>query len=85
MGKSLNKENQVKIKKVTFGNNELAIILYGESNRNLRLIEKKLHVIINIRGNDVVLQGGTSELEIAERLLIQLYELIPFFFNSKVA
>jgi phosphate starvation-inducible PhoH-like protein len=72
----LNKENQATTKKVTFSDNELARSLYGESNRNIHLIEKKLNVAVNIRGNDIVLQGGISELEIAERLLTQLYELL---------
>ena len=33
-------------------------------------------MIINIRGNDLILQGGLSELEVAENLLTQLYGLL---------
>jgi phosphate starvation-inducible PhoH-like protein len=72
----LNKREHIKTKRVTFDNNELVRSLYGERNGNLRLIEKRLNMIINIRGNDLILQGGLSELEVAENLLTQLYGLL---------
>jgi len=72
----LNKRAHIKTRKVTFDNNELARSLYGEKNSNLRLIEKRLNIIINIRGNDIILQGVLSELEMAENLLTQLYGLL---------
>jgi len=61
---------------VTFDNNELARSLYGERNSNLRLIEKRLNIILNIRGNDIIVQGDIPELETAENLLTQLYGLL---------
>ncbi len=70
-----NKEH-VETKKVTFDNNELVRSLYGERNGNLRLIEKTLGITINIRGNDLILLGSLSELEMAENLLNQLYGLL---------
>lgn len=76
MPELLKKNEQGEPKRITFDNNELASNLYGERNGNLRLIEKKLTVAINIRGNDLILQGSPSELEIAENLLIQLYGLV---------
>jgi len=66
----------VETKRVTFDNNELARSLYGESNANLRLIEKTLGITINIRGNDLILNGSLSELDMAENLLNQLYGLL---------
>jgi len=72
----LNKRELIKTKRVTFDNNELVRSLYGERNGNLRLIEKRLNIIINIRGNDLILEGGLSDLELAENLLNQLYELL---------
>jgi phosphate starvation-inducible PhoH-like protein len=72
----LNKRELTKTKRVTFDNNELVRSLYGERNVNLRLIEKRLNIIINIRGNDLTLQGSLSELEMAENLLTQLYGLL---------
>ncbi len=76
MPELLNKREHIKTKRVTFDNNELVRSLYGERNGNLRLIEKRLNMIINIRGNDLILQGGLSELEVAENLLTQLYGLL---------
>lgn len=72
----LHEKEPVESKRVTFDNNELARSLYGERNGNLRLIEKKLNIAINIRGNDLMLQGGLPELKLAENLLSQLYELL---------
>jgi len=72
----LNKREHIKTKRVTFDNNELVRSLYGERSCNLRLIEKRLNIIVNIRGNDLILQGGLSELEMAENLLTQLYGLL---------
>ena len=76
MPELLNKREHIKTKRVTFDNNELVRSLYGERNGNLRLIEKRLNIIVNIRGNDLILQGGLSELEMAENLLTQLYGLL---------
>jgi len=72
----LDKREHIKTKRVTFDNNELVRSLYGERNENLRLIEKRLNIIVNIRGNDLTLQGGLSELDLAENLLTQLYGLL---------
>ncbi|MBW2002059.1 MAG: phosphate starvation-inducible protein PhoH, partial [Deltaproteobacteria bacterium] len=76
MTELLKKRGNTKAKKVTFDNNELAKSLYGERNSNLHLIEKRLNIICNIRGNDIILQGDFPELETAENLLTQLYGLL---------
>jgi phosphate starvation-inducible PhoH-like protein len=72
----LNKKGNLEAKKVTFDSNELARILFGERNANLRIIEKMLNISINIRGNDLMLQGGLPELDMAENVLNQLYGLL---------
>jgi phosphate starvation-inducible PhoH-like protein len=72
----LNKNANGETKRVTFDNNDLARSLFGERNSNLQLIEKTLNIVINIRGNDLVLQGGLPEVEMAENLLNQLYGLL---------
>jgi phosphate starvation-inducible PhoH-like protein len=76
LSKLLNKRENNKTERVTFDSNELVRSLYGENNENLRLIEKSLNIIINIRGNELILQGAPSELEMAENLLSQLYGLL---------
>jgi len=72
----LNKGEHIKTKRVTLDSNELARSLYGENNSNLRLIERRLNIVINIRGNELILQGGLSEVELTENLLTQLYGLL---------
>jgi len=72
----LNKNEQLETKRITFDNNDLARSLFGERNSNLRVIEKRLSIVINIRGKDLVLQGGLPELEMAENVLNQLYGLL---------
>ena len=76
MPKTVDKGEHIKTRRITFDNNELVRSLYGERNVNLRLIEKKLNMTVNIRGNDLILQGGPSELGLAENLLTQLYGLV---------
>ena len=71
-----NKREHTEEKRVTFDNNEIARTLFGERNGNLRLVERKLGITINIRGNNVVLHGSPSELEVAKNLLVQLYGLL---------
>ncbi len=76
MPEQLNKNNRSETRKLTLDNNELARSLFGERSSNLRLIEKRLNMTINARGTDILLQGNLSELDIAENLLTQLYELL---------
>ncbi len=71
-----NKREHTEEKRVTFDNNEIARTLFGERNGNLRLVERKLGITINIRGNNIVLHGSPSELEVAQNLLVQLYGLL---------
>ncbi|MBL7203271.1 MAG: PhoH family protein [Desulfobacteraceae bacterium] len=50
--------------------------LCGEQNTHLGLLEKKIGVSLNLRGNVVLLKGGDWEVELAEKVLNQLYELL---------
>ncbi len=50
--------------------------LCGEQNVHLQLLEKKIGVTAHVRGNTILLQGWTWEVELAENVLNQLYELI---------
>jgi phosphate starvation-inducible PhoH-like protein len=63
-------------KGVTLDNNELVKALCGERNDNLRLVEKRLGITINIRGNNLLLHGPQPDVELAENLLNQLYGLL---------
>ena len=76
MTEAQNKTTQKDTKKLRFHSNDVVRTLYGERNCNLTLIEKRLGIAINIRGNDLIMQGNMLELEMAENLLNQLYGLI---------
>ena len=70
------KKEDTKGKGITFDDNELVKALCGERNGNLRLVEKRLGITINIRGNDLLLHGPQPDVEMAENLLNQLYGLL---------
>ncbi len=69
-------KEDTKSKEITFDNNELVRALCGERNGNLRLVEKRLGITINIRGNELILHGPQPDLDMAENLLNQLYGLL---------
>ena len=61
-------------------------MLCGEHNAHLKLLEKKIGLSVNVRGNTINLQGGDWEIELAEKVLLQVYELIkneyPIYVND---
>jgi phosphate starvation-inducible PhoH-like protein len=73
-------------KKLVLPDHELVGILCGEHNVHLKLLEKKIGLSINVRGNDLTLEGKDWEVELAEKVLNQLYELIkedyPIYVND---
>jgi len=77
----LKKKNSVvdsnnKVVKLRFEDNNLARNLFGVHDQNLRSLEKKLDITINVRGTDVSLAGGCSDVEIAGKLLNEFYQLL---------
>jgi len=62
-------------KQISFEDNELVRVICGERSSHLRLIEDQLGVSINVRGNVFYLQGGDWEVQLAEKVLSQLYEI----------
>lgn len=71
------KEVSVEIrKKITFADPELSQILFGEANANLKAVEKGFNISLSTRGNVVFLEGEEWEVDLAGRLLNQLYELV---------
>jgi phosphate starvation-inducible PhoH-like protein len=84
---SNSEENNPRIRKVlTFSNPESVGELCGEQNTHLHLLEKKIGLSIHVRGNQFTLQGGDWEVELAEKVLNQLHELLesdyPIFSND---
>jgi phosphate starvation-inducible PhoH-like protein len=73
-------------KKIIFSDPALVRMLCGEKNAHLHLISKKTGVSINIRGNEFYLQGQTWEVDLAHKVLVNLYTLLeenyPLFVND---
>ena len=63
-------------KKMCFPEQELVMDLCGEHNAHLKIIEKKVGLSVHLRGNVLLLKGGGWEIELAEKVLKQIYELL---------
>jgi phosphate starvation-inducible PhoH-like protein len=59
---------------LTFDDNRLASVLFGQYGQNLALIERRLGVVANSRGNQVTLEGPREACDQARRVLESLYE-----------
>jgi phosphate starvation-inducible PhoH-like protein len=61
---------------LSFDDNRLASILFGQYGENLALIERRLGVVADQRGNFVTISGSRSGCEQARHVLENLYEQI---------
>ena len=59
-----------------FDDNKLASTLFGQYGQNLALIERRLGVVADQRGNHVTIAGSRGACEQARRVLESLYEQI---------
>ena len=59
---------------LAFDDNRLASVLFGQYGQNLALIERRLGVVAEQRGNHVTLDGSRDACEQARRVLEGLYE-----------
>jgi phosphate starvation-inducible PhoH-like protein len=59
---------------LSFADNRLASLLFGQYGQNLALIERRLGVVADQRGNQVTLAGSRDACEQARRVLEGLYE-----------
>jgi len=59
---------------LTFDDNRLASQLFGQYGQNLALIERRLGVVAEQRGNQVTVAGSRDGMEQARRVLEGLYE-----------
>ncbi len=76
MENGLAKEASQAQKRLTFPDNQLTGMLCGGHNAHLKILEKRIGVSVHMRGNHITLQGGDWEIELAEKVLTQLYELV---------
>lgn len=66
----------IPVKKISFSDSNASKILFGEHNKNIKLIEKLENVKLHIRGSNVSISGDAISVDIVEKLLVQLYSLI---------
>jgi phosphate starvation-inducible PhoH-like protein len=61
---------------LTFEDNALAQALFGQQGQHLRIIGRSLGVKLQVRGNQVTMNGPEPDLVLARRVLNELYELL---------
>ena len=61
---------------LAFEDNRFASVLFGQYGQNLALIERRLNVVAEQRGNHVTIEGSRDAVEQARRVLEGLYEQI---------
>jgi phosphate starvation-inducible PhoH-like protein len=63
------------LEKIVFTDNDVLRSLFGEHDRNIKLIEKLAAVKIGVRGNVISITGGPLADNLIRNLLTQLYEI----------
>jgi phosphate starvation-inducible protein PhoH and related proteins len=61
---------------LTFEDNRLAGLLFGQYDQNLAHLERRVGVTANVNGNRVVIKGAPEATEQARRVLENLYERV---------
>ena len=64
------------IENLSFSDNSITQILYGDLNKNLRTVEQATKVNLAVRGSELQIRGPSHGVELAATLLKQLYSLI---------
>lgn len=65
---------EIRSAKLSFGDNHLAQALFGAHSTHLVQIETELDVSIQARGADLTISGGPGAVDMAERVLMGLYD-----------
>ncbi|MDY6864003.1 MAG: PhoH family protein [Thermodesulfobacteriota bacterium] len=71
----VNKQKEVIVKKI-FDNLELASLLIGEKDRNIKRIENLLGVKIRVKSNQFTISGGFEDVQLTEKILDEIYSLL---------
>ena len=64
------------MKNFTLQNMALARELFGHHNHNLDKISEAFEVTINNRGNSLLFKGDDKNIHLAEKLILELYQLL---------
>jgi phosphate starvation-inducible PhoH-like protein len=66
----------IAVNKINFTDNNLLKSLFGEHDRNIKLIEKLVPVKLVIRGNSLSITGEKISVDLVHNLIVQLYSLL---------
>jgi phosphate starvation-inducible PhoH-like protein len=69
------------MKKMTFENPGSTQELFGHHNHNLEKICEAFKVKIDTRGNSLLISGNSQDVNLSERLILQLYDLLEDKFS----
>tara|TARA_B100000963_G_scaffold277932_1_gene246312 strand:- start:116 stop:619 length:504 start_codon:yes stop_codon:yes gene_type:complete len=72
--KSFNKDTNIYSKTMSFSDNSLLPVVYGDHDRFLKIIEKKMDVSIVTRGNFLKISGAENMVQITGDLLETLFK-----------
>ncbi len=72
----MTKTSKEEQKKIIFDNNQLALSLFGEQGKNLKIFEELLDVGLHVKGNEVIISGHKDAVEVTGTCLEQLYKLL---------
>ena len=61
---------------LTLENMESYLSLFGMNDRNMAALEQELNVSASLRGQELVLQGSAPDVEMAERVIQKLLEML---------
>ena len=62
------------VRRMTFDDNALVALLYGNHDRNLVRVEQLANVQLSARGNQLAITGGADDAAVAHKALSGLYE-----------
>jgi len=72
----LTTKNQLSKASLQFDDNRLLPVLYGEHNKNLRLIETLCDVQISSRGNEIFISGNTNHINQATHIFETIWDKV---------
>ena len=63
-------------REIAFADNNTALLVYGDLNKNLTVIEESAGVSIQVRGSQLMVSGPKHEVELAVSAIDKLHDLI---------
>jgi len=61
--------------RIVLDDNSAALLLFGQSNTNLKAIEREVGLTIGVRGNELTLVGAPDRVALGRSLVEQLYQM----------